>query len=93
MPIIRPTKSKHEANALRLARRRAHKRNTAAWKRLAAVVKARDGCCLDCGTTHDLTVHLHPDLAGQHDLATPDDCLTLCRSCHGAREGGRVRLG
>jgi 5-methylcytosine-specific restriction endonuclease McrA len=30
--------------------------STRAWKAQAARVKARDGACVDCGTTEDLTV-------------------------------------
>lgn len=54
------------------------------WQKLRKVVMARDGFrCLQCGATADLTVHIDPDLGGDHDRATADDCITLCRSCHG----------
>jgi 5-methylcytosine-specific restriction endonuclease McrA len=81
---------RRQAEAQKLAKRQLHKRNTASWRRLATVVKARDGRCVDCGTDNGLTVHLDPALQGRHDLATTDDCVTLCRRCHGIRDGGRA---
>lgn len=64
----------------------AHGRNTAAWQRLRAMVRARDGHrCTYCGATADLTVDLDPRLGGNHRVATIDDCRTACRSCNSSR--------
>ena len=66
-----------------------------AWRKVAAQVKERDGfACVDCGTTSGLTVHhlipvrTAPDLALEHD-----NCVTVCRSCHGRRETRKVQGG
>ena len=54
------------------------------WKKLRKVVLARDGHrCRQCGATNDLTAHLHEDMQGDHTRATLEDCITLCRPCHG----------
>ena len=59
-------------------RQRLSGRNTNAWKRLKAEAFARDGGCVLCGSTHDLTGdHL------RYPAVTVDDVRTLCRSCNG----------
>jgi 5-methylcytosine-specific restriction endonuclease McrA len=56
------------------------------------MVKIRDGHqCQHCGTSRDLTVHLDPNLAGNHFAATIDDCITVCRACHGTIDAPRAR--
>ena len=51
-------------------------------------VFARDGACLHCGTTDDLTIdHIVPwSAGGSDDIA---NLQTLCRSCN-ARKGART---
>jgi len=69
--------------ARRLRRRRSSGRNTQAWTRLVAAAIARDGCCVVCGSTEDLT--------GDH-IRTPArslaDVRVLCRK-HNSADGGR----
>lgn len=58
-----------------------------------ARVLARDGyrCRLQLKgcTIVATTVHLDPVLRGNHDIATENDCLSACRSCHGRVDGAR----
>lgn len=73
------------------ARRESHRLyGTAAWRRARELVKARDGACVACGALSDLTVdHIIPagvDPSRALDLA---NLRTLCRSCHGRRDGAR----
>ena len=77
--------------ARRTAKTKASGRNRAAWHRLRQAAIARDGCCTVCGTTHDLTVHLHPSLDGNHHNATLDHVTTLCRSHHGTVDAPRAK--
>ncbi|NHB85216.1 HNH endonuclease [Tessaracoccus sp. HDW20] len=62
------------------------------WRKVAALVKDRDGHCVTCGSEDDLTVdHVEPmavlvqrgDLAQAYD---PDYLVTLCRSCNSAKQ-------
>lgn len=73
------------------ARRAEHQRvvNSHRWRKVAALVKARDGCCQSCGTTRNLTVHHTTKAREAVDPYDPDLCVTLCRSCHGRLEGRR----
>ncbi len=68
--------------------------NAAAWNRLRAAAIARDGfACRRCGkagTVGTLTVHLRPEFAGNHRIATLDDLTTLCVSCHGSVDAPRA---
>jgi 5-methylcytosine-specific restriction endonuclease McrA len=67
------------------------RRTTARWERLRLAVLERDNHrCRICGSASDLTVHLHPDLRGDHDLAEAENCFTLCRSCHGRVDAPRA---
>jgi len=67
----------------------AHGRNTHRWQQLRAARKQLDGHrCTYCGSTQDLTVHLHPRLAGNHRNATLADCVTACRSCNSSLGDG-----
>lgn len=56
---------------------------TAAWFRLRRLVLDRDGWrCRQCGKAGRLeTHHIVPVEHGGAEL-DPDNCLTLCRSCH-----------
>lgn len=62
------------------------------WRKVAALVKDRDGQCADCGATEDLTVdHIVPMVqliaAGSIDQAyDPDHLVTLCRSCNSSKQ-------
>lgn len=70
-------------------RNREQGRTTRHWQRLRRAVIARDGACLDCGTTTDLTVDLlRADK--RHDLAELEECVTRCRRCHGRKDGRRA---
>jgi 5-methylcytosine-specific restriction endonuclease McrA len=42
-------------------------------------------------TLRATTVHLHPDLQGNHDIATINDCISACAPCHGAIDAPRAR--
>jgi hypothetical protein len=35
-------------------------------------------------------VHIRPELDGNHDAATLNDCLAGCAHCHGVIDGGRA---
>lgn len=73
-----------------------HGRCTAAWEhtRLARLQLDAYTCqaCRGevCGNRH-LTVHLAPELEGNHRDATVDDCITLGAKCHGRIDGRRAR--
>jgi len=63
------------------------------WRRLRTERLALDQhTCQSCGQPAN-TVHLRPELHGNHDAATPDDCITLCRSCHGTVDAPRAGWG
>lgn len=68
-------------------------RGTVAWNRLRPAAIGRDGyACRRCGkagTIGTLTVHLAPELAGNHLAAGLDDLTTLGRSCHGSVDAPR----
>jgi 5-methylcytosine-specific restriction endonuclease McrA len=75
------------------ARRRHTYRSTIGkhWRGVRQLALARDGHrCQKCGTTDDLTVHLDPRMRGDHDSATVEACITLCRSCHGRLDAPRA---
>jgi 5-methylcytosine-specific restriction endonuclease McrA len=67
-----------------------HGRYTNRWRNLAHAAIRRAGACQDCGRTEDLTAHLDPAFAGDHNSCTIDDLTTLCRRCHGRRDGRRA---
>lgn len=75
------------------ANNRAHRRQktsgrtSAHWRRLRKLAIARDMGCVRCPATVDLTVDLLG--GGDHRTATLEQVETLCRSCHGRRDGGR----
>jgi len=76
-------------NAKRNRKAWRHGRTSKRWQQIRAAVLARDGRCLECGSTADLTVHLDPALEGNHLAAGPENCATLCRRCHGRLDGAR----
>lgn len=65
------------------------------WRRLRAAALQRDGgWCqlrLEGCTGRATTVHLRPELGGDHRRATLEDCVSACRVCHGRVDGGRAR--
>jgi 5-methylcytosine-specific restriction endonuclease McrA len=79
-------------------RARKHGYNTALWRRISKAVIARDGACVHCGSTSDLTAgHL------RYPARSAADAQCECRACNGrdgatrqagsqAREGGRSRV-
>jgi 5-methylcytosine-specific restriction endonuclease McrA len=53
-----------------------------AWKVTRAYARARDGECVECGTTTDLQVdHLDPVGDGGNPFEV-ERVVTLCRRCH-----------
>jgi 5-methylcytosine-specific restriction endonuclease McrA len=84
---------KRTDNQRRNAKRKTSGRTTAAWNRLRTAAILRDGCaCRRCGrvgTVGTLTVHLRPELGGNHAAAALGDLTTLCRSCHGSIDAPR----
>lgn len=85
-------------------KRRAHQSivNTRRWRKVASFVRERDGGCVSCGSTSNLSVHHTVPARLAPNPYDPEICVTLCRSCHGreeailrrrARAGGEVPLG
>jgi len=61
-----------------------------AWRRVSKLVRERDGSCVRCGSTRQLTAHHMIPVRVDPSLALDaDNCVTLCRRCHGIVEGGR----
>ena len=75
------------ANCARPARQGASLYDSARWQKLRAIVRARDGACVRCGTTANLSVH-HID--GDWRNNTMSNLVTLCRRCHGRADGGKA---
>lgn len=79
----------------RQAKTRAHRRTTARWKRIRRAILERDDwtCQLRvdalCGGDAT-TVHIRPELAGDHDAATVDDGVAACHHCHGVVDAPRA---
>jgi 5-methylcytosine-specific restriction endonuclease McrA len=67
--------------------RRAHQ--TAAHKRLRARVFRRDGGCVDCGATEDLTLDYIVPLQDGGEMSE-DNAVTRCRS-HNSSAGRRTK--
>jgi len=68
--------------------RRAHQ--TAAHKRLRRIVFRRDGGCVDCGTTQDLTLDYIVPLQDGGEMSE-DNAVTRCRS-HNSSKGRRTSI-
>lgn len=61
---------------------------TARWQRLRTAVLLRDGHrCRRCRSDVDLTVDVINGI--DHRKARPSDCQTLCRRCHGIKDGAQ----
>lgn len=65
---------------------------TSAWRRVSKQVRLRDGCCVRCGATANLTAHHLYGLAAGDPLDAAE-CVTLCRGCHGIVDGARGAAG
>jgi hypothetical protein len=86
-----------EDNQRRARKQQAHGRTTAHWRNVKAQAKSLAGYrCQNCGAHEEptprgwLSVHLRPELQGNHRQATPQDCIVLCLSCHGTLDGPRA---
>jgi len=55
------------------------------WQKIRKAAIVRDGGCVVCGATQDLTV----DYDGDHSRALLSDTVTLCRTHHGRKDGAR----
>lgn len=44
-------------------------------------------------TNKATTVHIRPELNGDHRRATLNDCTSLCHTCHGRIDGRRSQTG
>lgn len=66
--------------ATSLQRRARDGRNRRAWQRISRAVIQRDGHCIDCGSTDDLTADR---IGGGYHDGNLDAYQTRCRSCHG----------
>jgi 5-methylcytosine-specific restriction protein A len=57
------------------------------WKVLSQKIRRRDGKCLMCSITENLTVHhIEPVLVAPDLAFDPTNLITLCRSCHARAE-------
>jgi 5-methylcytosine-specific restriction endonuclease McrA len=72
-------------NKRRNAKRAAHGRTTAWWRRFRRAYIGSE--CERCGSTDYLTFHFKP---GGVRNANPADYETLCRRCHGAVDAPRA---
>lgn len=82
-------------NQRRHAKSKAYGTTTGYWRKLRARVLERDGhrCQLQhhgC-TQVARTVHIDPELGGDHRLATMDRCLSACLHCHGVEDAPRAQ--
>jgi 5-methylcytosine-specific restriction endonuclease McrA len=65
-------------------------RSSENWQEVRRAVLGRDrGLCVLCGEPAN-TVHLRPDYPYTHADCTPQDCVLLCRRCHGQLDGSRA---
>jgi 5-methylcytosine-specific restriction endonuclease McrA len=85
-------------NQRRKVKQRDQGRTTAHWKNLARRAKQAAGYrCQGCGCPEVrdsrgwLSVHLRPELGGNHRAATLDDVVVLCLSCHGTLDAPRAQ--
>ena len=68
-------------------------RSSAAWQKVRAQARQRDGnCCVRCGGTESLEVHHRVALADGGDEFALSNLETLCRSCHADSHRGVGRL-
>ena len=71
--------------------RRASPYQQHAWRSLSALVVARDGACVDCGSTGPFLMadHVIPRAEGGADH--PANLQTRCAGCHQRADAGRRR--
>lgn len=61
------------------------------WREARIRTLQRDGACLLCGGTRNLSVHhTLPVLDAPEHAFDPAYLVTLCRRCHGRVDGGRA---
>jgi hypothetical protein len=82
----------------RTVKQRDQGRTTAHWKNLARQAKqAASYRCQACGRSEVrdkrgwLSVHLRPEVGGNHRAATLADVVVLCLSCHGTLDAPRAQ--
>jgi hypothetical protein len=87
-----------EDNQRRKTKQRDQGRTTRRWKNLARAAKQAAGYrCQICDRPEIrdsrgwLSVHLRPELGGNHRAATLDDVVVLCLSCHGTLDAPRAQ--
>lgn len=85
-------------NRRRTVKQREQGRTTSRWKNLARQAKQAAGYrCQACGRPEVrdsrgwLSVHLRPELGGNHRAATLEDVVVLCLSCHGTLDAPRAQ--
>jgi 5-methylcytosine-specific restriction endonuclease McrA len=61
---------------------------TPQWRRLSAAVTARDGACVECGSTRHLQAH-HDVGRAEGGPDAPENLVTLCATCHARLEAER----
>jgi 5-methylcytosine-specific restriction endonuclease McrA len=96
MPIVKICDQHQKAdNRRRNQKAQDHGRRSARWKHLRAAVLERDNheCQhvrygVKCGRPAT-SAHLDPRLKGNHWIATEDDCISMCASCHGSVDAPR----
>jgi cytochrome c553 len=64
---------------------------TPEWRQLSAAVTARDGVCVECGSTRHLQAH-HDVARAEGGADAPENLVTLCASCHARLEAERRRV-
>lgn len=85
-----------DEQARRAAKARANGLGTTYWRDLRVAALVRDGgqCVLhvDAGCTRRATsVHIRPELGGDHLAARLEDCKSACAHCHGVVDAPRAR--
>jgi 5-methylcytosine-specific restriction endonuclease McrA len=90
-PVVK--RSGTRSNPDTIARRRVAQRfySSPRWRQVRDAVRRRDGECLECGTRRDLTVdHVIPRSVAPQLAYHPENLRTLCRRCHGRKDGARA---
>jgi 5-methylcytosine-specific restriction endonuclease McrA len=85
---------KHKDNQRRAAKSKRNGLRSPYWQAVREARLRLDGyrCVLqhDGCTGYAETVHIPPELKGNHLLATVETCRSACRRCHGVEDGGRA---
>jgi 5-methylcytosine-specific restriction endonuclease McrA len=69
--------------------RRASPYQQTAWRQLSAFVVARDGACIDCGSTGPFLMADHVIPRSQGGVDHPANLETRCSSCHAQADAAR----